>query len=86
MTRRKLVKRIALALLVLVVLAASAALYVIGPRNVVGMLLYDRRQEGTLRVGDRAPDLELTDLDGRTQPLLAFGAGKPLIVIFGSYT
>lgn len=67
-------------------LVAGAAAYWIGPRNIIGMLRYDRRRDGDLRVGDRAPDVVLTRSDGTTAPLLDFLTGKPLILIFGSYT
>lgn len=74
--------------IVLVALAvASAAAYVIGPRNVIGMLRYDQRQEGALTVGQEAPDVELTRLDGRTRMhLRSFLGSKPLVLVFGSYT
>jgi hypothetical protein len=58
-----------------------------GPKNVVGMLRYDQRREGDLKVGDPAPDVELLALDGRTPLHLkeSFG-GKPLVLVFGSFT
>lgn len=64
-----------------------SALIRIGPRNVWGMLRYDTRREGGLRIGDDAPDVVLTDLDGTTAVHLkqAMGA-RPLVLIFGSYT
>lgn len=66
---------------------AVAALVTIGPRNLWGMLLYDQREEGNLRVGDQAPDVLLTALDGSTQVRLRDRVGKkPLVLIFGSYT
>jgi hypothetical protein len=71
----------------LVVAAAVAASLTIGPRNLIGMLLYDQRREGDLKVGDRAPDVPLVSLDGSTGARLADHMdGKPLILIFGSYT
>ena len=70
-----------------VALAAAAATAVIGPRNIIGMLRYDKRQEGTLRVGDTAPDAALVALDGRTREHLAQRlGGKPLVLVFGSFT
>jgi hypothetical protein len=66
---------------------ATAALVTIGPRNLWGMLLYDQREEGNLRVGDQAPDVLLTALDGSTRVRLRDRVGeKPLVLIFGSYT
>jgi len=59
----------------------------IGPRNVVGMLRYDQRREGTLQVGDRAPDVTLVALDGKTPVRIADAIGdRPLVLIFGSFT
>lgn len=63
------------------------ALVTIGPNNVWGMLRYDTRKEGALQVGDRAPDVSLLALDGRTRVALSERMGeRPLVVIFGSYT
>ena len=72
----------------LVIIALGAvALWQIGPRNVIGMIRYDRRAEGKLRVGDLAPDLTLTALDGSTRVSLREHIGaRPLVVVFGSYT
>ena len=79
-------------MIVLGVVLAIAALgavgaYKIGPRNIVGMLRYDQRREGDLKVGDRAPDIGLVALDGVSQVSLHQLLGKrPLVLIFGSYT
>lgn len=72
----------------LLVAAAGFALYQIGgPRNLIGMLRYDQREEGTLKVGDRAPDLTLVGLDGSTRTaLLAPADPRPTVLIFGSFT
>ena len=72
----------------LVVIAAGAFVVArIGPRNVIGMLRYDQREDGDLRVGDRAPDVALLALDGTTRVHLRDRIGqKPLILLFGSYT
>ena len=72
----------------LVILAAGGFTWMVGgPRNVVGMLRYDQRQEGSLKVGDRAPDVALLALDGKTPVRLSdsFG-GQPTVLIFGSFT
>ncbi len=59
----------------------------VGPRNIIGMIRYDRRPEGSLKVGDRAPDVVLLALDKKTPVRLAASVGdKPLILIFGSFT
>lgn len=58
-----------------------------GPRNVIGMLRYDQRREGDLKVGDAAPDVQLLALDGATPVHLRDSVGgKPLVVVFGSFT
>jgi len=85
-TRRVLLRRIVLGALVLLLLAASFVVWQIGPRNIVGMLLYDHRQEGTIRVGDAAPDVVLEKLDGGEERLSASIGGRPLVLIFGSFT
>ncbi|MGH9443259.1 MAG: hypothetical protein ACRD16_13405 [Thermoanaerobaculia bacterium] len=77
-----------LAVLGLGILAVTAfAAWKIGPRNVLGMLRYDTRHEGSLRVGDRAPDaiLRLPDGSGTTRISDHIG-GKPLVLVFGSFT
>ena len=80
-------KRAAIVVGILVVLAAGAALYVIGPRNVIGILRYDQRREGALKVGDRAPDVLLSKLDGEgEQHLSALLHDRPLVLVFGSFT
>jgi hypothetical protein len=48
---------------------------------------YDIRSEGTLRVGDLAPDLVLESADGNgPQKLSDLFREKPLVLVFGSYT
>jgi hypothetical protein len=83
-----MLKKILIGLGVLVVLAAGAFTYMIGgPRNVIGMLRYDTREEGTLKVGDRAPEVELLALDGKTPVKLSERlGGKPTVLVFGSFT
>jgi len=84
---RKVVRRTLLGLAIAVVLAVTALFWVIGPRNVFGMLRYDQRQEGNLTVGSSAPDVSLYALDGRTRVKLSDEIGaKPVVIIFGSYT
>jgi ferric-dicitrate binding protein FerR (iron transport regulator) len=76
-------------LIAVLVLAAVAGViaWKIGPRNVIGMLRDDQRKEGNLKVGDRAPDVSLVSLDGRTPVRLSAHVGaRPLILVFGSYT
>jgi hypothetical protein len=80
-------KKVVLGFVVVVVGAAAFFVWKIGPRNVIGMLRYDQREEGTLLVGHAAPDVSLVALDGRTRiPLAASIGDKPLVLVFGSYT
>lgn len=82
-----MLKKILLAGALLVLAAVAYAAYQIGPRNIIGMLRYDQRREGDYKVGDKAPDVVLGSLDGRTDVrLLDAMRGKPLVLIFGSYT
>lgn len=80
-------KRLAAGVALLLVTGASVMLWRIGPRNVIGMLRYDQRQEGALKVGDPAPDVELIALEGaRPARLSTWFGGRPLVLIFGSFT
>jgi hypothetical protein len=80
-----------------VLIAAAASLGVVALGGFVYMQLvkkgyvkyneYDRRVEGRLRVGDTAPDLELSMYDGSPVRLSSlWGDGKPLFLVFGSCT
>jgi hypothetical protein len=55
-------------------------------RNIVGMLRYDIRSEGTLKPGDRASDVQLLTLDGRRVHLEERFGPRPVMLIFGSFT
>ncbi len=79
-------RKILLGVVVIVVLLAGLAVWQIGPRNVLGMLMYDQRREGSLKVGDKAPDVTLRTLDDQDVRLLDHLGSRPLVVIFGSYT
>ena len=80
-------KKVLLAIAAVVVLAGIGFVTWIGPRNVIGMLRYDQRRDGDLKVGDRAPDGMLITLDGKgRQPLLDSTTGKPTVLVFGSFT
>lgn len=60
-----------------------------GPTDVYGFLRFALPQwhKGQLQVGDPAPDAELLTLDGHsTFRLRERLAGRPLVLIFGSYT
>jgi len=83
MNKKKVIGAIAA---ILVVGAASVVAW-IGPRNVIGLLRYDQREEGRLKVGDAAPDVELRALkDGKRETLASHFGEKPLVLIFGSFT
>jgi len=69
-----------------VLLAAGVIVAKIGPRNVIGMIRYDQRRDGDLKVGDRAPEALLVSLDGRRDTPLLAARTKPLILVFGSFT
>ncbi len=84
----KLWKKIAIGVGALPVIAFGAMSYMMGgPDQLIGMLRYDQREQGTLRVGDRAPDVRLIALDGSTSVQLSSElGGKPTVLIFGSFT
>ena len=78
--------RVLLGILGLVLGTGGFIAWRIGPRNIVGLLLYDRRREGDLRVGDLAPDVALAKLDGGEVRLAELVGDQPLVLIFGSFT
>ncbi len=84
----RMFKKILIGLAIVAALALAGVTYMIGgPKNLIGMLRYDQRQEGTLKVGDRAPEVGLLALDGRTPVRLSEQLGqKPTVLIFGSFT
>ena len=76
-------------LLVAAVVVGLAAFVVakIGPSNIIGMLRYDTRREGSLRVGSAAPDVTLHVVAGPGTMRLAERIGaRPLVLVFGSFT
>ncbi len=80
------VKRTILVLGALLLVAATSAAAYIGPRNVIGMLRYDQRREGSLKVGDRPRDVALLNLDGGHVQFLDRVGAKPTVLILGSFT
>jgi hypothetical protein len=80
----------------LVAVAALAVLVFIGlsimagsPKDAFGMVRYalPHMHRGNLRVGDDAPDARLVALDGSTIfHIRERTAGKPLVLVFGSFT
>ena len=82
-----MLKIVLLALGALALVAAAVFVISVGPRNVIGMLRYDTRREGKLKVGDRAPEVQLVSLDGEKRvPLLGGKRDRPLVLVFGSFT
>jgi len=80
-------KKVALGVAIAILAAGGAAVALIGPRNIIGMIRYDKREEGRLKVGDSAPDVRLVALDGRTPVHISDKIGtRPLVLVFGSYT
>jgi len=81
-----MIKRVLLVLGGVVLLAAGVIVAKIGPRNVIGMIRYDQRRDGDLKVGDRAPEALLVSLEGRRDTPLLAARTKPLVLVFGSFT
>ncbi|MEO8190348.1 MAG: hypothetical protein ABI682_08385 [Acidobacteriota bacterium] len=80
-------KKVAIGAGILVVAGVAAGVAVVGPRNVIGMIRYDKREEGRLKLGDAAPDVQLVGLDGVTPVRISEKIGsRPLVLVFGSYT
>ena len=78
-------KKVLLVLAGLLLVAGGVIVAKIGPRNVIGMIRYDQRRDGDLKVGDRAPNAMLLGLDGKTRtPLIS--RDKPTVLVFGSFT
>jgi len=60
-----------------------------GPKDAIQMVRYalPYMHRGHLKVGDRAPDVRLVSLDGETRfQLREHLAGRPLVLVFGSFT
>lgn len=74
---------------VLVLVAVPAGFFTYMKLVEKGFIRYnkwDRRIRGDLRVGDPAPDLELTWYDGSRLRLSSLWAEKPAVLVFGSCT
>jgi cytochrome oxidase Cu insertion factor (SCO1/SenC/PrrC family) len=71
----------------LLMLAAVAALAGKGDDNPKKVIAQAQRREGKLAVGQVAPDAPVVQRDGTATTLLAHKkAGRPLVVVFGSFT
>lgn len=60
-----------------------------GPKDALAMVRFalPHMHLGTLKVGDRAPDARLVALDGATRfNLHERTSGRPLVLVFGSFT
>ena len=83
----KVFRKVLLVIAVLVGIVGAFVAWRIGPRNIIGMIRYDQRKEGKLKPGDAAPDVALVSLDGKTPVRVSEKVGgKPLVLVFGSYT
>ncbi len=83
----KVFRKMLLAVAVLAGVVGAFVAWRIGPRNIIGMIRYDQRKEGSLKPGDAAPDVSLVSLDGKTPVRVSEQVGgKPLVLVFGSYT
>ena len=71
-------------------LVGAAGLYGYYQAMVHGLIRYndyDVRTEGQLQIGDLAPDLELTRVEGEGSTMLSdLYREKPVVLAFGSYT
>jgi hypothetical protein len=76
--------------LVLTAVAVGALSYMAGsPKDALYMVRYafPHMHRGTLKVGDEAPDARLLALDGTTRfHIRERTAGRPLVLVFGSFT
>ncbi len=83
-------KKILIAVGVVLALGYGALSWIMGgPRDAYGFLRYavPRWHAGELKVGEKATDVQLLPLDGRTRFSLRERIGpRPLVLIFGSYT
>ena len=60
-----------------------------GPKDALYMVRYalPHMHRGNLRVGDQAPDARLVALDGTSRfHIRERTAGRPLVLVFGSFT
>ncbi|HKF40361.1 MAG TPA: hypothetical protein VKB21_04695 [Candidatus Acidoferrum sp.] len=84
-----MLKWMAIGLGVLVV-AVYVALSIMagGPKDALQMVRFalPHMHRGNLHVGDHAPDVTLVSLDGGSFQLRDHLQGKPLVLVFGSFT
>jgi hypothetical protein len=80
-----LIGLIAVVLSVFVLLSVMAG----GPKDAFYMVRYafPHRHRGNLKVGDAAPDARLVALDGTSNfHIRERTAGRPIVLVFGSFT
>ena len=75
----------------ILILAACVGLSIMAgsPKDAIGMVRYalPHMHRGNLRIGSDAPDATLVALDGSTRfHLRERTNGKPLVLVFGSFT
>ena len=87
---KRLFKGALAAVLLFAVVAIGALSYMAGsPKDALYMVRYafPHMHRGTLKVGDDAPDARLLALDGQTRfHIRERTAGRPLVLVFGSFT
>ncbi|GAC1618365.1 MAG: hypothetical protein PVS2B2_11090 [Candidatus Acidiferrum sp.] len=87
---KHILKWVSLSAGALLVLAFVGLCFLAGsPRDVYGMVRYalPHMHRGTLRPGSDAPDARLTALDGLSHfHIRERTGGKPLVLVFGSFT
>jgi len=81
---------VAISVALLLLAGFGVAVYLAGsPRDAYGMLRYAvwQMSSGEVQAGGRAPDAEVMALDGTTRFRLHERLnGRPLVLVFGSYT
>jgi len=86
----RVVKWIALSFVGLLVIAYVVLSFMAGgPKDAIQMVRFalPYMHLGNLKVGDGAPDVRLVGLDGQTRfNLREHLAGRPLVLVFGSFT
>jgi hypothetical protein len=68
------------------VVAGFGGWYVLVREGILRYNKYDRREKGSLRAGDAAPDLTLAAYDGSTVRLSELWRERPVVLVFGSCT
>jgi hypothetical protein len=86
----RVVKWLAISVLgVIVVVYVLLSIMAGGPRDAIQMVRFalPYMHLGNLKVGDGAPDVQLMALDGQTRfNLREHLTGRPMVLVFGSFT